>query len=91
MRRRLGSCGEGARTRSRAEALATRAKAMARMPEAKAGKLRRRLPGRRPRNSGKPPLGGIIGPWADDGSSTVAQQAKAVKERRYPNCAGGLQ
>ena len=35
---------------------------------------------------GKPTLGGITGPWADVGSSTAAQQAKAVKERRYPNC-----
>ena len=86
MRRRPGSCGEGARTQAGAEALTAQVKAMARAPEAKVGKLRRRLLGRRPRNQGKPPLGSVTRPWAGDGSSTVAQQAKAVKERRYPNC-----
>ena len=73
-----------------AEALVVRAKAMARASEAKVGKLRRRLPGRRPRNQGKPPLGGITGPWADDGSSMMAQQAKAVEEEDAQTALGGL-
>ena len=67
-----------------------RAKALAHASEPKVGKPRRRLPGRRPRNQGKPPLGGITRPWVDDGSSTVAKQAKVVKEIRYPNYPRGL-
>ena len=86
MRRRPGSYGEGARTQSGAKALAAPEKATARALEAKVGKLQRRLLGQRLWNQGKPSLGSVTGPWTGDGSSTVAQQTKAVKERRYPNC-----
>ena len=36
------------------------------------------------------PLGGITGPWADDGSSTMAQQAKVVEEEDAQTTPGGL-
>ena len=72
------------------EALVVRAKAMARASEAKDGKLWLRLPERRPQNQGKPPLSGITGSWADDGSSTMAQQAKAVEEEDAQTAPGGL-
>jgi len=67
-----------------------RAKALAHASEPKVGKPRRRLPGRRPRNQGTPPLDGITGPWADDGWLTMAQQAKAVEEEDAQTAPGGL-
>ena len=66
------------------------AKAMARALEAKVEKLWRRLPRRRPQNKGKPPLGDITGPWADDGSLNMAQQAKAVDKEDAQTAPGGL-
>ena len=39
---------------------------------------------------GKPLLSGITVPWADDGSSMMAQQAKVVEEEDAQTALGGL-
>jgi hypothetical protein len=82
-RQRPGGCGEGTKMRPEAKAFAIWAKASIRVTKAKAL-------GRRPRNLEDLPLGGSAGPWANDGPSTVAQQAKAVEEEDTQIAPGGF-
>jgi hypothetical protein len=73
--------------RLKAKALVARAEAMVRAIVAKAPA---KASWAELWNLGELPLGGSIRLWADDGPSTVAQQAKAVEEEDTQTVLGGL-